>query len=241
MKNLSIIVPCFNNQEIIEKNISILKKKIKKIKIRFEIIIINDGSSDKTQKKLVKLKSKNKLIRVLVNKRNFGKSYSVLKGLKISKYDHVVLIDSDLPYLSAFDKMIKKMKIYDFVFINRKHKKSSMVNKDLNFYQVSRYIIGYIISLIIRFFLGLNIQGGDTQSGLKGFKKTENIHNVQFISKLFFLDLELMHHYRSLNKKFCAIPVKYKIVEQSSIKLLSFKNFSIILELFKVILKLKRL
>lgn len=241
MKSLSIIVPCFNNQKIIEKNISILKKKIEKNKIKYEIIIINDGSEDDTQKRLNKLKSKFRLIKIIKNKRNFGKSYSILRGLKISKYDHVILIDSDLPYLSTFNSVLKKMKKYDFVFINRKHKKSAIINKRLNFYQVSRYIIGYLVSLIVRVSLGLNIQGGDTQSGLKAFKKIENFENKKFISRLFFLDLELMHFYQLQNKKFCAIPVRYKIVDKSSIKILSIKNFSIIFELFKVIIKLKKL
>ena len=170
-----------------------------------------------------------------------GKSYSVIRGLRFSNYSHVILIDSDLPYLNVFNNVIKNLEKYDFVFINRKHKKSSIVNERLNLYQLSRFIIGYIISLIIRFFLGLNIEGGDTQSGLKGFKKIKKIKNFKFISKLFFLDLELMYYYKSLNKSFCALPVKYKIEDKSSIKLISLKNFIIIFELLKVIFRLKKL
>ena len=241
MKNLSIIVPCYNNQNNIEKNILTLKKKMEKIKIKYEIIAINDGSKDNTKKKLLQLKSNEKFLKVINNEKNMGKSYSVIRGLRFSSYSHVILIDSDLPYLNVFNNVIKSLEKYDFVFINRKHKKSSIVNERLNLYQVSRYIIGYIISLIIRFFLGLNIEGGDTQSGLKGFKKINNIKNFKFISKLFFLDLELIHYYKSLNKSFCALPVKYKIVDKSSIKLISFKNFIIVFELLKVIFKLKKL
>ena len=57
------------------------KKKIEKNNIKYEIIIINDGSEDDTQKRLNKLKSKFRLIKIIKNKKNFGKSYS-LGGLK---------------------------------------------------------------------------------------------------------------------------------------------------------------
>ena len=58
-----------------------------------------------------------------------GKSYSVIRGLRFSNYNHVILIDSDLPYLNVFNNVIKNLRKYDFVFINRKHKKSSIVNE----------------------------------------------------------------------------------------------------------------
>ena len=80
------------------------------------------------------------------------------------------------------------MKKYDFVFINRKHKKSSIINKRLNFYQVSRYIIGYFVSLIVRVSLGLNIQGGDTQSGLKAFKKLK-ILKIKILFQDYFFEI----------------------------------------------------
>ena len=70
------------------------------------------------------------------------------------------------------------------------------------FYQKTRYLAGYIVSLIIRSLLNLNIDGGDTQSGLKGFKKIKNFEDYEFISFKFFLDLEIFYLYRKLNKKF---------------------------------------
>ncbi len=242
MRSISIIIPCFNDENKIIKNLYYLKKKLKKIKIKYELIVINDGSSDHTLIRLKKFKSNKSKLRIINNNKNYGKSYSIRKGLKFSKSDYVILIDSDLPYFSSLNKVLKKLsENFDFVFINRRHMSSHITNKNLNFYQRSRYFIGYLVSLAVRFFLNMNIHGGDTQSGLKGFKKIRNFKKLKFISSKFFLDLEIMYYYNNLNKKFYSVPVKYKIDNNSSIKLFSFKkNFEILIELIKVILHLKK-
>ena len=49
MKNLSIIIPTFNDQNIIKDKISFLFKFMKKIKVNYEVILINDGSTDNTK------------------------------------------------------------------------------------------------------------------------------------------------------------------------------------------------
>ena len=54
MNSISIIVPCYNAEKFIDKNIRLLIKKLQSIKIKNEIILINDGSRDNT---LIKLKS----------------------------------------------------------------------------------------------------------------------------------------------------------------------------------------
>ncbi len=242
MNAFSIIIPTFNDELNIEKNVIHLIKKVKKIKVNYEIIIVNDGSKDNTSKILKRLRKKYKKIRILNNIHNLGKSFSVRKGLKFSKYKKIVLIDSDLPYLDSFEKIIKRLnQNYDFVFVNRRHRKSLIKNKKLNFYQFSRYLIGFFVSFIIKIILKFNTVETDTQSGLKGFKKLENFEKLKFISKKFFLDLELMHYYKLHDKKFFSVPVKYTIDKKSSIKIFSvIKNIEIIYELTLVLLKYKK-
>lgn len=242
MKSISIIIPCFNDELSVKKKIFHLIKKLKKIKIKYEIIIINDGSSDNTLSELKYLKSKKKHIKIINNSDNLGKSYSIKKGLKISKFKHIILTDSDLPYFDTFEMVIKKLKQnYDFVFINRRHKASKIINQKLNFYQISRIFIGWLVSLFVKLLLNFNLHGGDTQSGLKGFKKIKDFNKLNFVSTKFFLDLEIMYFYNNLDRKFYSIPVKYKIAEKSSIKIFSFKNnLKILKELIRVVLNLKR-
>ena len=235
----SIIIPTYNDEKIIKKNLKLLIKKLKKISIKYEIIIINDGSKDKTYSEIKKITKKYNLI-LINNKTNQGKSFSIKKGIKKSKYENIILIDSDLPYFSKINNVINLLrKGVDFIYINRRHKKSKIIYQNLNTYKIFRYFIGYIISLILKIFMNLESGNIDTQAGLKGFKKIKNFNKYKFISKKFFLDIELISLYTRKTKKIVSIPVTYKISDKSSIKLLNFKkNFEIFIELLKVIINI---
>ena len=240
MKAISIIIPTFNDEKIIKNSINLLKQKLNKFKIKYEIIIINDGSKDQTSDVLDKLKKNDKKIKIIENKKNFGKSYSIRKGIIKSKYKFILLIDSDLPYFKYLFTILRKLKSgYDFVYVNRRHKKSLILNKKLNFYQKIRKIIADFLSILIQILFDVKSIKGDTQSGLKGFKKINRFNKLEFISNKFFLDLEIIYLYKVLNKKFYSVPVKYKVSDTSTIKLFSFNNFFILIELIKIFFKLK--
>ena len=121
------------------------------------------------------------------NKTNQGKSFSIKKGIKKSKYENIILIDSDLPYFSKINNVINLLrKGVDFIYINRRHKKSKIIYQNLNSYKIFRYFIGYIISLILKIFMNLESGNIDTQAGLKGFKKIKILININLSQKSFF-------------------------------------------------------
>ena len=241
MKSISVIVPCFNYEKLVVSKVKKLIKRMENFKIKYEIIVIDDCSPDNTFFNLKKsIKKKN--VSIIKNPFNRGKSYSIKKALKISKYNHVILIDCDLPYFEKINSIILKMKQnVDFVSVNRRLKSSRLINKNLSSYQIFRHYIGQLISQIIKTMLKLNIEACDTQAGLKGFKKDSHFNKNEFVSNRFFLDLELFFLYFKNNKKIHFIPVKYEIAKKSSIKIFDIKNFLIIFELIKVIARCKNL
>ena len=89
MNSISIIVPCYNAEKFIIKNISLLIKKIDKLKVRNEVILINDGSTDNTYDKIKKIKKKS--IKIINLKRNYGKSFAIRQGIKKAKLQHIIL------------------------------------------------------------------------------------------------------------------------------------------------------
>ncbi|PIN95119.1 glycosyl transferase [Candidatus Pacearchaeota archaeon CG10_big_fil_rev_8_21_14_0_10_30_48] len=96
MKNkVSCIIPAYNE----EKTIGNVLKVMEHHPLVYETIVIDDGSSDNT-KKIVK---KYKNVKLLVNKKNIGKTHSLLRGINYAKKDIVMLIDSDLIGLSKKD------------------------------------------------------------------------------------------------------------------------------------------
>ena len=187
MNKITFIIPCYNCESYIIDSYNKLRNEIKKFKIKYEIIFVDDGSKDKTFNILNNLKKKNRLVKILRNKKNSGKSFSVIKGINKSTNSKIVLIDCDLPYLSSLKKIIFYLKKnVDLIVVNRKLKNSKMINKNLNFYQLIRYLIGALIAFINLRFLKIKIVGGDTQAGLKGFIKFKNFNKIKFISKKFF-------------------------------------------------------
>lgn len=237
-KNISVVVPCYNYEKLIKKNIQKLSKIFSRLKIKYEIIIVNDGSIDGTQNKLKEISKKNNNIKIINLKNNKGKSFCLKVGISKCKFNYIILIDCDLPYFGYLNNLIKKLKNnYDLVIINRKSKNSHQTETKLNFYQKSRFLIGNLIGIFNKLILGIKFY--DTQAGLKGFKKSSKFKNINFYSKKFFLDLELIYHYQKNNKKIADIPISYKISKDSSIKLFSYKNLYILFELIKVIIFLK--
>lgn len=94
-KKLSIIIPTFNEQDTILTTLS----DIKKIKIpnwQKEIIIINDGSTDKTKEKLYKTKLKN--IKNITHSKNLGKGAAIKTGINFATGDAILIQDADLEY-----------------------------------------------------------------------------------------------------------------------------------------------
>jgi polyisoprenyl-phosphate glycosyltransferase len=235
-KKFTFLIPCYNSEKFIYKNSIKLIKKIKETKISYELIFINDASSDNTLQMLRRIKAKYKNISIISYKKNLGKSAALKIGLKKCKTDIVVFYDCDLPYFGYLPRLIKLLvNNMQFVTIDRRSIKSEIDKSKLNLYQVARYTISKIVNYIIATIFIKNFKG-DTQSGLKGFYLDNKFKKQKFISQKFFLDAEIIAYFCSENIKITSIPIKYEISKQSSIKIFSITNFIYILELLKIIL-----
>ena len=120
MKKISIVVPCYNEEESLElfyRETSKVMEEIKK-KVEVEYILVNDGSNDKTLQKMRKLSSENKNVIYLSFSRNFGKEAAMLAGFKTANGDYVAVMDADLqdpPKLLPEMFEILEQKEYDCV------------------------------------------------------------------------------------------------------------------------------
>ena len=90
---LSIIIPVYNEEFTLSK----LLKRIRAIKIKKEIIIVNDGSTDKTNYILKKL-SKKYYSKIIHHKKNFGKGAAIITASKYISGDAIIIQDADLEY-----------------------------------------------------------------------------------------------------------------------------------------------
>ena len=120
---ISIIVPAYNEQALVEKNILLIKKEFDRIKSinggSYEIIIVEE-SSDKTPEICRKLARKYKAIKHIHSDLRLGKGGAIEKGIMASKGAKIIFMDVDLSTpLGITEKFIGKMKEFDIVITSR--------------------------------------------------------------------------------------------------------------------------
>lgn len=134
-KSLSVIVPCYNEEEVIQESYKRLKAALSKLDFATEIIFINDGSSDETGKLLSEFVKADSTVKVISFSRNFGHQKAVTAGINHCKSDMAVIIDADLqdpPEL--IPDMVKTMQDANAqgVYCVRRNRKGESIFKKLS-------------------------------------------------------------------------------------------------------------
>lgn len=107
MKLISVVVPCYNEQEVLPMFYDEIIKVSDAMKkehgdVEFEFFFINDGSKDKTLDIFRELADKDKRVRYISFSRNFGKESGMYAGLKNCRGDYIVVMDADLQHPPSF-------------------------------------------------------------------------------------------------------------------------------------------
>lgn len=145
MDKISLVIPCYNEEESIPILIKSLEKLMQKMDyVSFEVILVDNCSTDKTLKLLKDLHKKNKMYEYISFSRNFGKDSSMYAGLSKSTGDYVAIMDADMQdppeLLEEMYKTLKK-EDYDSVATYRKNRKGEPFFRSLlanSFYRIMR-------------------------------------------------------------------------------------------------------
>jgi len=199
---ISIVVPVFNEEESLSAFYKELILQISKLKVDFEVIFIDDGSTDGSFSILKKLEEKNKNIRIFSFRRNRGKAEALTLGFTKAIGEYVLTIDSDLQDRpDQIEKLVKKAKEgWDLVSGWRKDRRDSF----------AKNISSKIFNLASSFFWGLKVN--DLNCGLKLYKaeaaKSLNLYGGthRFIPLLLYqegfsvTEVPVVHDRRKLGK-----------------------------------------
>lgn len=123
-ETISIVVACYNEEEALPlfyKEILKLKKELRKVDV--ELILVNDGSQDKTLEVIKNLYKKDKTLKYISLSRNFGKEAAMLAGLEHASGEYVAVMDADLQdppeLILKMYSLLKKDKNIDVVATRR--------------------------------------------------------------------------------------------------------------------------
>ncbi|GAI14794.1 unnamed protein product, partial [marine sediment metagenome] len=131
MRNISVVIPAYNEEKNIGRTLVKIVDYFNKKRARpYEIIVVDDGGSDKTVEKVNYLIRNNKRIKLLKNGKNRGKGYSVKRGVLCAKYPLILFLDADLSTpIEELDKFVDLIQKYDMVIASRNLKESDIQSK----------------------------------------------------------------------------------------------------------------
>jgi phenylacetate-CoA ligase len=179
-ESISVIAPFFNEEEIIGYTIDELDNLLAKNFNDYEIVLVDDGSTDKSQEIVkTKLENSNHLTLIIKNE-NTGIWAAWEEGVRKAKYDCICIIDSDLQYQPADIINLYKKHIQGFQFVQGIRAYSSDVN-------IVRKIISKSFSLVLKLFFRKNLLGlKDVKSGFFVTRKSLLINIFDFFPKFTF-------------------------------------------------------
>lgn len=202
--DLSIIIPAYNEEALIVNTLESLRSYMTARPEQYEMIVVDDGSQDKTVICVQEWQKKSSVnLRLLSNNNNMGKGFSIRHGVMESRGRYVIFIDADLPYeLDAIDNFLNALnKGFDLAVGSR-----VLPGSEVRGVPVYRYIAGQIFSWMVQAVLFSGLP--DTQCGFKSFK-SEAAREIFRRTSIdgFGFDVEMLFVARKFKFKIQPIPV----------------------------------
>ena len=227
---LSLVFPAYNEEERLGKTIDETINYFSSLKIRYEIIIINGGSTDKTFQLITQkiseysLKYENLIDIICASyKDNGGKGWAVKTGIDICRGKYILMLDSDgSTNIEEFESLYNSIKDEPYAIAIGSRRKSYNENIEENVERAwYRNLLSNINNFIVKKCIGID-DVEDTQCGFKLFtrKAAIDIFNNLHIFKWAF-DVDMLYICNKLGIKIKEIPVKWKEMPGSKLNIIS--------------------
>jgi dolichyl-phosphate beta-glucosyltransferase len=202
---LSIVIPSFNEELRLPGTLAQISSYIRASKRETEVIVVDDGSTDRTSVVADSFRGEIQRLRVVANEKNRGKGYSVRHGMMEARGRIVLFTDADLSApIAEADKLLAALADHDVAIGSR-----AMDRRLISIHQsIFREYAGIVFNFIVRAILRLPFV--DTQCGFKAFRRDNCrvIFEQQRIERFGF-DPELLYLARHHGLRAAEIPVRW--------------------------------
>ena len=227
---LSVIIPAYNEEKRLPKTLKEIDKYLSRQSYDYEIIVVNDGSKDKTAKIVRDLMPDIKGLKLIDNKENHGKGYTVRQGMLEAEGDYRVFTDADnSTSIDQIEKMWPEFKKGYDIIIGSRDIKGAIIAVPQPWWRI---MLGNVFNLIVQMVSGL-LGIWDTQCGFKGFTKkaVEDIFPRCRINTFAF-DVEVLVIAKKLGYDIKEIPITWVNDPESKVK---FKHMiNMLIEVFQI-------
>jgi len=211
--DLSLIFPAYNEEELIQDTLDKAVNYLKKLKISWEIIVVDDGSKDKTAATVRKYGNKN--VRLIKLSHNLGKGAALRCGMLEAKGEYLIFSDADLSVdIKRTKDFFYALKSTDVAIASRRTKGSDIVVHQ----PLARESMGKVFTALTRFLMGVNLS--DFTCGFKGFRKkaAQDVFSHAKIDRWAY-DAEILFLSHKYGYEIKEIPVAWKNREDTKVKL----------------------
>lgn len=214
--SLSVVIPAFNEQGAVRETVEDVRSALRDTGIPFEIIVVDDGSSDNTR-----AEAEASGATVHYNQVNSGYGATLKRGVRAAQHEYVAILDADGTYPARYlPDMLKLCRDQDMVVGDRG---SAMKNVPLLRRPAKKFLFKFASFLAERHIPDLN-------SGLRVFRKSELVPFLPLLPQNFSFTTTITLCMAANGKRFIYTPIEYgKRVGKSKIKPIDFVNFIILI------------
>lgn len=198
LPELSIFFPFWNEEKNIEKVIKLAVPVAEKIADKWEILMIDDGSSDKTLGIARKLARRNKNLKAIAHKPNRGYGAALREGFENAQYKYVIFTDGDGQFkFSEIYQFLEKIKNADIVMGYREERKDNPF----------RHLLMNLLRVWDLILFGIHFK--DIDCGFKMFRKSALEKIMPFKSEGAMITTEILARARKANLRFAEVKVSH--------------------------------
>lgn len=209
---LTVIIPAYNEGKAIFQNLLQTAEVVRSFSASWELIAVDDGSTDETYAEATKAAARIPELRVLSYRKNRGKGFALRRGFNEARGEVVAFLDADLEiHPSQLPGLLRLLdqRAVDLVIGSKKHPESS------NAFPFIRRVLSECYALLVKVLFRLPVQ--DTQTGLKVFRRRALLDVLPAVeSGSFAFDLDLLVQIHRKGYRVAEAPVSIRFLRPAS-------------------------